>query len=66
MELADTFEDEAEDGEQTPKDTEYRYEFPIILCGIGKTPEDGWNDAVESFSADPGAHEEFTAEEFEG
>ena len=31
-----------------------RYYFTITLQGEGDTPEDAWEDAVESFTQDPG------------
>ena len=31
-----------------------KYEFTVTLAGYGNSPEDAWNDAVESFCGDPG------------
>lgn len=31
-----------------------RYEFTVTLSGEGDTPEDAWEDAVGSFTDDPG------------
>jgi hypothetical protein len=39
-----------------------RFLFPITLSGIGDTPEQAWQDAVESFSLDPGCYEIYTKE----
>jgi len=36
---------------------QYRYEFPIILSGVGRNADEAWNDAVEAFSQDPGYYE---------
>lgn len=33
---------------------EKTYQFTIYLTGIGTTPEDAWNDAVEGFMQEPG------------
>lgn len=30
------------------------FRFTIILNGLGNTPEEAWNDAVEGFMLDPG------------
>jgi len=34
------------------------YEFTITLSGIGDTPEEAWDQAVESFSLDSGVFDE--------
>jgi|TARA_R100000306_G_C4286278_1_gene97702 hypothetical protein len=34
------------------------YEFPICLAGLGDTPEEAWDDAVEGFILDPGHPDE--------
>jgi hypothetical protein len=31
------------------------YHFKITISGTGKTDEEAWNDAVNSFANDPGA-----------
>jgi hypothetical protein len=30
-----------------------KYDFTITICGFGKTPEDGWENAVEVSFNDP-------------
>ena len=30
------------------------YRFTIVLNGIGKTPDEAWDDAVEGFMLEPG------------
>jgi hypothetical protein len=35
-----------------------RYEFPIVLCGYGTTPDEVWEDALEGFFQDPGTYDE--------
>lgn len=32
-----------------------RYEFRITLAGYGSTPEEAWDDAIESFYDDSGS-----------
>ncbi len=33
------------------------YRFRVTLCGYGNTPEEAWEDAYDSFAADPGEYE---------
>jgi len=41
------------------KDRIYRrYYFPIIISGMGYDMDKAWEDAVESFSTDPGGPDE--------
>jgi hypothetical protein len=42
-EIKDTFE------------TEKRVEFKVTLAGYGRSVQEAWEDAVESFQNDPGA-----------
>ena len=34
------------------------YRFHIYINGNGNTPEEGWEDALEAFSLDPGEFED--------
>lgn len=41
-----------------------RYYFTITMSGIGDTPDEAWEEAVEGFVLEPGAHpEDFKVEE---
>lgn len=45
-----------------------RYHFAVTLSGVGNSPEQGWNDAVEQFTQDPGLPdpEQTEVEAFDG
>lgn len=44
-----------------------RYIFRVCLQGIGETPWEAWNDAVDHFSVEPGVpSEEFEVYELDG
>jgi hypothetical protein len=34
------------------------YIFKVTLSGYGKTPEEAWDDAVETFAQDPGGYDD--------
>lgn len=40
----------------------YQYTFSITLSGCGISPEQAWEDAVESFMQDPGTFDTFKRE----
>ena len=36
-----------------------RYLFTITFPGVGESPEEAWEEAVEAFSLDPGNYDDF-------
>jgi hypothetical protein len=42
-----------------------RYFFNVEFSGVGNSPEEAWEDAIEGFESDPGEVPEVTATESE-